>query len=55
MEICNHDEPRLRRNATANLSRIYGPAIFFDAPEAFHFRFQIMGDIENWTVCGVLD
>ena len=55
MKISDHDEARLRSNAAANLLRIDRPAVFFSAPETFHVCLKILRNVENRSVCWMLD
>jgi hypothetical protein len=55
VQVRDHDKPRLGRDAPVNLLRVDHPSIFFGPRKAFHIRFQIPGDIENWAVCRLLD
>src|SRR5262249_18403504 len=45
MQICDHDEPGLWCNATANRFRIDDPAGFFSTVEAVYLCSQIIGNV----------
>src|SRR4030095_171264 len=55
VEVCDHDEPRLRRNRAKTLSRLAAPAGFPGAQKPLHVRVKISRDIENWSVRRMLN
>ena len=55
VQVRDHDKPRLRRDTTANRLWIDGPAVFFGPRKPFHVRLKILGNVENWAVCRMLD
>src|ERR1043165_8193914 len=55
VKIRDHDEARLRRDAATNLARFNRQAVFFGAMKSLHVCFQIMSNVEDWAVSGVLD